>query len=138
MIGRSLAINSAQSERMNSVMKIQKDQKPRRLRLKLSKRRRLMGESFKKPFCSRTGARGAEDALVNSGEGAVLISHLPRFKIDARIDPCVGEVGEQIHHEAEQRKNIEIGKDHRIIAVDDRFIREQAQAIERENTLDQQ
>ena len=44
----------------------------------------------------------------------------------------------QINDEAEQRENIEIGEDHRIIAVDDRFEGEKPEPVEREDRLDQQ
>src|SRR5208337_4824574 len=42
----SLAMNSAQSEQANSTRKMRSDQAPRRLRRKLSSRRRFIGESF--------------------------------------------------------------------------------------------
>ena len=50
--------------------------------------------------------------------------NLPRLEIDARIDPGIGQVGNQIHHEAEQGENVDIGEDDWVIAVDDRFVRE--------------
>ena len=48
-IGRSLATKSDASDTKNSAANIQKDQKPRRLALKLSIRRRSIGRSLRKP-----------------------------------------------------------------------------------------
>src|SRR5471030_2851293 len=65
-------------------------------------------------------------------------SDLPRLKIDAWIDPGVREIGDQIHHYADQRKDIERGEHHRIIAVEHALEAKQTEAVERENALDQQ
>ena len=45
-------------------------------------------------------------------------SHLPRFEIDARVDPGIGQVGDQIHDESDKREDVEIGEHHRIVAIE--------------------
>src|SRR6185369_3906670 len=65
-------------------------------------------------------------------------SDLPRFEVDARIDPGIGEIGDQIYHHADEREDVERGEHHRIVAVQDAFEAEQAQPVEREDGLDQQ
>src|SRR5580704_17423179 len=133
--GRSLAMNSASSEITNSTRKIHNDQKPRLFVLKLRQRRSLSGENSKpRGIAVRPiGPAGSASGLSSSGMpgpisastllGRVLTStsHLSRFEIDARIDPGIGEVGNQIYDEANQRENIEIGEHHRIIAVEHAF-----------------
>src|ERR1700677_1503927 len=42
-------------------------------------------------------------------------SHLSRFKIDARIDPGVSEVGNQVHHKADEGEDIEVGEHDRVV-----------------------
>src|SRR3981081_1991463 len=64
-------------------------------------------------------------------------SHLPGLEIDARIDPGISEIGDQIHHEADQRENIEIGEYHRIVAVEHALEAQQPEPVEREDGLDQ-
>src|SRR5277367_1789815 len=149
--GRSLAMNSASSEITNSTRKSHNDQKPRLFVLKLRQRRALSGENSK-PRGSAVrpiGPAGSASGLSSSGTpgpisastllGRVLTStsHLSRFEIDARIDPGIGEVGNQIYDEANQRENIEIGEHHRIIAVEHAFEAQQPEAVQRENGLDQ-
>src|ERR1700722_9478764 len=56
-------------------------------------------------------------------------SHLSRFEIDTRIDPGVGEVGNQVHHESEERENIEIREHHRVVALNERIVGEIAEAV---------
>src|SRR5271154_5993593 len=45
-------------------------------------------------------------------------SNLPRLEIDARIDPGVSQVGNQINDEADKREDIEVGEHDRIVAVE--------------------
>src|SRR5579883_749720 len=66
------------------------------------------------------------------------MSDLPRLEIDARIDHGVGEVGDQIYDKTEKRENVEVAEDHRIVAVHQRIVREIAEAVEREDLLDEQ
>src|ERR1700733_14305460 len=124
MSGRSLATNSANSESTNRTRKIQNDHSPRRLRRKLCSRRRFIGPSRSQPLL-----RGGLPASIK-------ISDLPRFKVDARIDPGVGQVGNEVHDEAKQRENIEIAKHNRIIAVHQRIEREITEPVEREYLFD--
>src|SRR4051812_39763503 len=66
------------------------------------------------------------------------ISNLPRLEIDARVDPGIGEVRNQVHGKTDQRENIKIGEYHRIVAIEHAFEAEQAEAVERKNRLDQE
>ncbi len=50
----------------------------------------------------------------------------------------VGEVGDQVHHQPEQREDVERREHHRIVAVEHRLEAEQPQPVEREDRLDQQ
>ena len=65
-------------------------------------------------------------------------SDLPRLEIDARIDPGVGEVGDQVHHQPDQREDVERREHHRIVAVEHALEAEQPEPVEREDRLDQQ
>src|SRR5690606_23344020 len=64
-------------------------------------------------------------------------SGLPRFEVDAGIDEGVGQVADEVHQEAEEREEEERAEHDRIVAVDGRLEAEQAQAVEREDHLDQ-
>src|SRR3984885_11299878 len=151
--GLSLAMTSANSVTPNRTRKIHNDQKPRRLALKLYQRRRWIGENWKRsrgtrpsgPVGSLSGVNGGLGAAGSAGPSTsstrVVFSSpsaLPRFEIDARIDPGIGQVGDQIHDQADEGENIEIGEHHRIVAVEHAFEAEQAQTVEREYGLDQQ
>src|SRR6266404_7843685 len=65
-------------------------------------------------------------------------SHLPRLEVDARINPGVSEVGQQVHHQPDQRHDVERGEYHRVIAVEHALEAEQPDAVEREYGLDQE
>src|SRR3984957_5658492 len=87
------------------------------------------------------GSRAAGSRGVSTLSSMVVLtstSDLPRLEIDARIDPSIGQVGNQVHDQADEGENIEIGEHHRIVAVEHAFKAEQAQPVERENRLDQQ
>src|SRR5437588_10941342 len=123
-------MNSANSESTNSTRKTQNDQKPRRLALKFSQRRQLIGESVKP-----RRLRGSSASISGGGAGSWILtlvrsstSHLPRLEIDARIDPRVGEIGDQRHQQTDQRKDVKRREHHRIIAVEHTLEPEQAQA----------
>src|SRR6516225_3127527 len=139
-IGLSLAMSSANSDTTNSPRKIHNDQKPRRLTLKLSQRRRLSGDSAKRGSAiDSTRAAGALAASsVRSRRVGASTSNLPRFEIDARIDPGVGQVGDQVHDHADKREDVKRREHHRIVAVKHAFEAEQAESVEREDRLDQQ
>src|SRR3990172_988602 len=117
-IGLSLAMNSANRLIKNRARKIHNDQKPRRLALKVSQRRRCKAES-------QGGRRGSPWAVTSStivvSVGASMGSHLARLEINARIHPGIGEIGDEADNEAEQRKDIDRGEHHRIVAVHDGF-----------------
>src|ERR1700680_1959985 len=76
--------------------------------------------------------------MAGGGEVRASISHLPGLEVDARIDPGIGEIGDQIDHEADERQNIEVREHDRIVAVEHALEAEQAEAVEREDRLDQQ
>ncbi len=83
---------------------------------------------------ARAAARARRNSPAPDVAGSAH-SDLPRLEIDARIDPGIGEVRDEIHDKAEQRENIEIGEDDRIIAIDDRFIGQKPKTIEREDAF---
>src|SRR5262245_908299 len=64
-------------------------------------------------------------------------SDLSRLEVDARIDPRVSQIGNQIHDHADQRKYVERGEDDRIIPIENAFESKQADPIERKNRFDQ-
>src|SRR5215471_5615328 len=100
-MGLSLAMNSADSEITKSVRKIHSAQYPRRLALKFSQRRLLSGESDI-AFIVGGASTPIVDTEISGGLMPVRTStsDLPRLEVDARIDPRVGEVGNQIHDNA--------------------------------------
>src|SRR6516164_643650 len=138
--GWSLAMNSANSETKNRTMNSHNDQKPRLLALKLRQRRALSGDSVSQ--CSSTGTpmpSGPTGAVSGAcGLTRASTSHLPRLEIDPRIDPGIGQVGDQVHDQADQGEDVEIGEHHRVVAVEHAFEAEQPQTVQREDRLDQQ
>src|SRR3990172_5068830 len=134
-IGLSLEMNSANRLIKNRARNIHNDQKPRRLPLKVSQRRRCRAES-------QGGRRGSPWAVTSSmivvSVGASMRSHLARLEIDARIHPGIGEIGDEADDEAEQREDVDRGEPPRIVAVHHGFEAEQAKPIQREDRLDQE
>src|ERR1700730_5297289 len=131
-------MSSANSETTKSTRKIHSAQYPRRLALKLSQRRRLSGDKAQRWPSGRT-ARPIGDCAVVSGTSMTVrssTSHLPRLEVDARIDPGVGEVGNQVHQQSDQRHDVERGEHDGIVAVEHALEAEQADAVEREDGLD--
>src|SRR4249920_1816038 len=96
-IGLSLQMNSANSDTMNIVIKSHSAQYPRRLALKFSQRRLLSGESA---IARRVGGAASPigDTAISGGlmPARTSTSDLPRLEVDARIDPCVSQVGNQV------------------------------------------
>src|SRR6478752_9946094 len=139
-IGLSLAMNSANSESKNSARKIHSDQYPRRLALKFCHRRRLIGEMEIQRRSGGTSRRSMPTAVVSGDLIPVFasISHLPRLEIDPRIDPGVGEVGDQVHDDADEREDVERGEHDRVVAVEYAFEAQHAEPVERKDRLDQQ
>src|SRR5215468_9578749 len=113
-------MNSANSEITNNPRKIQNDQWPRRFALKLCQRRRFSGDGASWWRSGGTASPIGACAVV-SGTSIVVrssTSNLPRLEVDARINPSVGEVGNQGHEEPDQRLDVKRGEHHRIIAVE--------------------
>src|ERR1700733_2296328 len=144
-------MNSANSVTTNNTRKIHNDQYPRRLVAKFCQRLLLSGDSAKRLGCGSTpsGPVGSASGIGRSAAGAGLLSlprgwvltstsHLSGFKVDAWVDPRVGEVGDQAHDQSDQRKYVKIGEDHRIIAVEYALETEQTESVQREDRLDQQ
>src|SRR5271166_1246547 len=102
-------MNSANSETTNSTRKTQNATYPRRFALKLSQRRLLRGESeIRCPSGSTASPMG--DSAVVSGTSMLVrssTSDLPRLKVDARIHPGIGEVGQQVHYQSKQGHYVE-------------------------------
>src|ERR1019366_9822487 len=65
-------------------------------------------------------------------------SHLPRLEIDARIDPGVGQIGNQIHDEADEGEDVEVGEHYRVVAVEHAFEAQKSEPVEREDRFDQE
>src|ERR687887_99358 len=133
-------MNSANSEMTNSTRKIQKAQWPRRLALKLCQRRRLSGESANR---CRSGGTPSPIGVCAVVSGTLMVvrsssSHLPRLEIDARINPRIREIREEVHHEPDQRHDVKRGENHRVIAIEHALEAEQADAVEGKNGLDEQ
>src|SRR5665811_2520929 len=107
-------MNSANSEIRNSARKTHNDQKPRRLTLKLSQRRRLSGDSAKRRKITGwrlpTGVSTATSEKFSRFDAST--SDLPRLEVDARIDPSVGQIGDQVHHHADEREDVELSLIH--------------------------
>src|SRR5262245_41254880 len=130
----------ANSESKDNTMNIQNAQTPSRLALKLSQRRRLSGESANRCRSGGTASPIGACAVVS---GTVMVvrsssSHLPGLEVDARINPGVGEVRQQVHQQPDQRQNVKRGEYYRVVAVEHALEAEQADAVEREYGLDQE
>src|SRR3984957_13041204 len=75
--GRSLAINSANSETTNRMRKIQNDQYPRRFDLKFCQRRRLSGDGEKRWRVIGTTSPSGDCTVVSIGGGAMIVIRPP-------------------------------------------------------------
>ena len=85
------------------------------------------------------GTAGAAAIAVGGRWQCARPPHTSRVSKSMRgIDPGIGEIGEQVDHEAEQREDIERREHDGIVAVQHAFEAEQAEAVEREDGLDQQ
>src|SRR5689334_12770762 len=134
-IGLSLAMNSANSDTRNSARKTHNDQWPRRLVLKFSQRRLLIGEIFiQRRRADVSGSVATSDLIPVRAS----TSDLSCLEVDTRVDPRVGQIGNQIHNDANQREYEKRGEDDGIVAVENAFEPQQAEAIERKNRFDQE
>src|ERR1700683_1400730 len=127
-------MNSANNEAINSTKKSQSDQNPRRLVLKFRQRRVLIGERAKRggaaggpsgPVGSTSGMSSGTASRLPAGVSTAFsssaltsTSHLPRLEVDARVNPGVGQIGNQIHDKADEGENVGIGDTNRIIGVE--------------------
>ncbi len=74
-----------------------------------------------------------------SNRGAcVAQSDLPRLEINPRIDPCVGQIGQKVHDQAEQREDVQAGEDDRVVSIDDALERKKPEAVKAEDVFNQQ
>src|ERR1700731_2599999 len=132
-------MNSANSEATNKTRKIQNAPYPRRFALKLRHRRALSGDIAKRWPSGRT-ASPIGDCAVVSGTSMVVrssTSDLSRLEVDARIHPGIGEVGQQIHQQPDQRQDVKRCEHHSIIAIEHALETEQADSVKRKDRLDQ-
>src|SRR5262245_16064964 len=141
--GRSLAMNSANSDSTNKIEKIHSETYPRRLDLKFCQRRRFRGESFSGRPSGSTARPVGVIAVVSgvssvSSEVRASMSGLADRKVDARVDQCIGQIGDQVHDQPQQREDVEVGKHDRIIAVEHALEAQQSQPVERKDCFDQQ
>src|SRR5580704_8387371 len=106
--------------------------------------KRICGASPSGPAGSTSGVNAGSGAAGSRGPMSSRMvvlsstSDLPRLEIDARIDPGIGQVGDQIHDQADESENVEIGEHHRIVAVEHAFEAQQPETVQREYGLDQQ
>src|SRR6202051_2636796 len=77
-------------------------------------------------------------SLVFSARVLASTSHLPRLEVDARIDPGISEVGNQINDQSNERENVEIGEHDRIVAVEHALEAQESEAVKREDRLNQE
>src|SRR4029079_14793471 len=89
-------------------------------------------------FGTCAAGRSSGASMLASAVVLSFTSHLPRLEIDARIDPGIGEVGDQVHDQADEREDVEIGEHDRVVAVEHAFEAQQPEAVEREDGLDEQ
>src|SRR5262245_32586359 len=116
-------MNSTNSDTTNSVRKIHNDQYPRRLALKFSQRRLLIGDIFiQRRSAAASGVLAASDLIPVRAS----TSDLSRLEVDARVDPGVGQIGNQIHDHADQREYVKRGEDDRVISIEHAFEAKQA------------
>src|SRR5580698_1069685 len=138
--GLSLAMNSANSVTTNRMRKIHNDQWPRRFALKFCQRRMLIGDSATRRRSGGTTRPSAPTAVVSGVLPLVRAStsHLPRLEIDARINPGIGEIGDQGHDHADQRENISSREHDWIVAIEHALEAQKSKPVEREDRFDQQ
>src|SRR5467141_2671104 len=97
--------------------------------LKFCQRRLLTGDILS-PWRDGGTSRPITPTAVVLGVRSVVrasTSDLPRLEIDARVDPGIGEIGQQIHREANQREDIQSRKHHRVVAVEHALKAEEAE-----------
>src|SRR5438105_3292086 len=107
-------MNSAHSETTNSTMNIQNETKPRRWALKFCHRRRLSGDTARRCRSGGTTSPNGVCVAVSGTSTAVRssTSYLAGLEVDARIDQGIGEIGNQIYHQPDKRKNVKCGEYH--------------------------
>src|SRR5262245_56898936 len=105
-------MTSAPRLRPNSVRKIHRDQKPRRLARKFWRRRRVSGLR-----CRRTGTR---DTRLRP----------PAGEIDTRVDGDVGEVANEGQKQSDDRVDVERAEHDRIVAIDRRLEAKEPEPVE--------
>src|SRR5262249_13395257 len=78
--------------------------------------------------------------VVRSSAMAVRSSNsdLPRLEIDARIDPSIGEIGQQVYDKPDEGQDIKRCEYHRIVPVEHALEAEEPDAVERKDGFDQQ
>ena len=81
-------------------------------------------------------ARGRSGRLV--GIAGASTQDLAPLEVDARIDAGVGEVRDEVHHQPDQGEDVDVGEDDGVVARDDGLVGHAAEAIEREDVLDEQ
>src|SRR6516162_2088228 len=138
--GRSLAMNSANSVTTNRTRKIHSDTCPRRLALKFCQRRRLSGDMASGRSSGGTASPPGATAVISGFSVAMRasISRLARREIDAWIDKRVGQIGDQSDHKADERKDIEVRENDRVVAIEHALEAQEPKSIERENRLNQE
>src|SRR4051812_23923066 len=65
-------------------------------------------------------------------------SDLSGFEVDARIDPRISQVRDQVDQKSDQRQDVECCEHDRIVAVEHTLEAEQTKPIERKDGFDEQ
>src|ERR1700735_5685073 len=85
--------------------------------------KRIRGASPRGPAGSTSGVNAGSGAAGSRGPKSSRMvvlsstSDLPRLEIDARIDPGIGQVGNQVHDQADESENVEVGVHDRVGGV---------------------
>src|SRR5882757_8570163 len=121
-------MNSANRVTTNRIRNRYSATSPRRLARKLATRRAVIGRT------RMPSTRGC--AKSSTPDNAA--SDIPGLEIDPWVDQRVGHVLHQLHHQPEQGEDVERGEHHGIVALDRGLVAEIAEAVEREDHLDEQ
>ncbi len=69
---------------------------------------------------------------------ATTCSQLPLLEVDAGVDEGVNDIRDEVGQKTQQRKDVERGEHHGIVAVDGRLEAKKPQPVQREDLLDEQ
>src|SRR5689334_19920207 len=92
-------------------------------------------------IAKRSWLRSAQAALRpadrETAAGMRVCSFRDCRELHPRIDDYVQQIADQLHEQSDQREEVQRAEYDRVIAADQRLIRQEAQAIQREQGLDE-